>query len=263
MIYPHQQRAIDYVTAKMQQDSQVEALLIYGSIMHGFNDEKSDVDICVVVSEEFYQAKRQTQALTFYEGAGEFYKGGYFDGKYITLDYLAKVAERGNEPTRFALHNALVAFDRTGQVPGLLEKIGEYDTAKVQEKAIRFLSQLEGWRWYCKEAIAKDNPYLLDVSVAKLILFAGRLVLLDNLAFFPYHKWFMKAIKRCGNKPDGFVAAIEGLLAVKSMENVTHLYEMVKNYKDWAGGEKFSWGTNFVHDVETVWMRQEEFIENM
>ncbi|MCL2372360.1 MAG: hypothetical protein FWC78_03040 [Defluviitaleaceae bacterium] len=263
MIYPHQQLAIDYITAKMQQQSHVQALLVYGSIMHGFNDEASDVDVCAVVSEAIYQQKREAGALTFYEEAGQFYDGGYFDGKYVSLEYLAAVAQRGNEPTRFALHNALVAFDNTGQVAGLLKKIGEYDATLAQENAIRFLSQLEGWRWYCKEAVAKSNLYLLEVAVSRLVLFAGRLILLDNLVFFPYHKWFMKALEGCKSKPVGIMAAIDALLAEKSMENVTRLYDMVKGHRDWAAGREFSWNTYFVHDVETVWIRQDEFVENL
>ena len=260
MIYEHQQKAIDYITKKFHADNQVDALLISGSISHGFNDEDSDVDINIIVSDEIYMQK-VNERVTYWESAENFYPGGYFDGKYFTLGYLASVAERGNEPTRFALHDSQIAFDKTGQLAGYLKKIGEYKYEP--ENIIRFLSQLEGWKWYCGEALKKNNRYLLDLSVTKLILFAGRLILLENRMFFPYHKWFMKVLESAANKPPELMSVIQSLLSDKSPENVARLYETVKNYKDWTNGAQYDWGSNYIRDIETVWMRQDEFIENI
>ena len=263
MIYQHQQDAIRYIADTLRRDDQADALLISGSIQHGFNDEKSDIDVNIVVPNEVYEQKRAKRALTYWEGAEDFYPGGYFDGKYITLDYLSLVAERGNEPTRFALHDSRVAFDKTGKVSEVIQRIGAYPLEGLQEKAIRFLSQLEAWKWYCDEALRRDDRYLLDFAALKLILYAGRLILLENRTFFPYHKWFMRVLERCEKKPSGLMAATLRLLEEKTAENITALYELVKNYRNWAGGVEYSWPSNFVYDVETVWMRQDEFIENL
>ena len=265
MIYMHQQKAIDYITEKMRSDSQIDALLISGSISHGFNDEHSDVDINIVVSDEIYEQKKREHAVTYWESAENFYAGGYFDGKYINLNYLAMVAERGNEPTRFALQDCKIAFDKTGQVSDYIKKIGVYDSSaeNIKEKTIRFLAQLDAWKWYCGEALKKGNQYLLDVSVTKLILFAGRLVLLENKIFFPYHKWFMKVLENAPNKPSDFMLVTERLLNNKTQDNIERLYELVKSYKDWTEGEEYGWGSHFIRDTETVWMRQDDFIENI
>lgn len=122
MIYPHQQKAIDYITKKFQSDNLVQALLISGSILHGLNDENSDIDLNIVVSNEVYEQRRADNALTYIKCADDFYTGGYYDGKYITLDYLSLVAERGNEPTKFALQDVHIAFDKTGQVADYIKK---------------------------------------------------------------------------------------------------------------------------------------------
>lgn len=261
MIYEHQQRAIDYISAKFQADSQVNALLISGSIAHGFNTEESDVDINIVVSDAVYEQKSRECALTYFESADSFYSGGYFDGKFITTDYLSLVAERGNEPTRFALHDAKIVFDKTGKVAEHLKKIGTYKADS--ENAVRFAAQLEAWKWYCGEAIKKGNQYLLDLSVSKLILFAGRLILLENKMFFPYHKWFLRVLEKAENKPEGLIPAIGRLLADKSPDNISLLYEMIKNYRDWSNGEVNKWSAHFLVDIETVWMRQDDFVENI
>ena len=263
MIYPHQQKAIDYITEKFHSDPQAGALLISGSISHGFNDELSDVDINIIVSDDVYSEKSKARAITYWESAEAFYGGGYFDGKFVTLSYLSQVAEHGNEPTRFALHDSQIAFDRTGQVAEYIQKIGAYKSGSAQKNAIRFLSQFEAWKWYCGEALRKNDQYLLDLSVSKLILFSGRLILMENKMFFPYHKWFMRALERAEHKPAALMACIQNLLHDKSPDNITRLYDTVKEYKDWSGGIAYNWPSNFVYDTETVWMRQEEFIENV
>ena len=263
MIYQHQQNAIDYITDKFQLEDKVDALLISGSISHGFNDENSDVDINIVVSDDIYEQKSKECALTYWERADSFYDRGYFDGKYITLKYLSLVAEKGNEPTRFALYDSLIAFDKTGQVADYIKKIGAYKFECVKENAIRFVSQFDAWKWYCDEALKRNDQYLLDLSVSKLILFAGRLILLENKTFFPYHKWFMRVLEDVPNKPLALMSVIQRLLKDKSSDNIMQLYEMVKNYRDWSEGVQYSWSSNFLCDIETVWMRQDEFIENI
>jgi len=263
MIYPHQQKAIDYITKKLEADPQVHALILSGSIAHGFNDERSDIDFNMIVSNDLYETKKNMQALTYWESAADFYDEGYFDGKYITLEYLDLVAKRGNEPTRFALQDSIIAFDKTGQVADYIKKIGTYDESRIQKNAIRFLSQLEAWKWYCTEALKRQNQYLLEMAASKLILFSGRLILLDNKIFFPYHKWFMKALENAPQKPPEFMNSILKLLNNKSEENVTALYQITKEHKDWANGVNFSWSSNFLYDIETVWMREEDFIENI
>jgi hypothetical protein len=263
MIYLHQQKAIDYITDKFKNDPQVYSLIVSGSIAHGFNDEKSDIDINIIISDNLYEQKKSNHELTFWESAADFYKKGYFDGKYITLDYLKLVAERGNEPTRFALQDSIIAFDKTGEVADFINKIGTYDENSVNKNTIRFLAQFEAWKWYCDEALKRQNKYLLDTSVSKFILFSGRLILLDNRIFFPYHKWFIKALENAPQKPPELMNAVTRLMKRKSRKNIDDLYKIIKNYKDWSNGTNFSWPAYFVHDVETVWMREEEFIENI
>lgn len=263
MIYLHQKKAMNYIRDKLLSDNNIDALLISGSISHGFNDENSDIDINIIVSDEFYGQKNKEHALTYWESAENFYAGGYFDGKYITLNYLSSVAEKGNEPTRFALHDSKIAFDKTGKVSDYIRKIGEYKSDDIKEKTVRFLSQFEAWKWYCGEAEKKNNQYLLDLSVSKLILFAGRLILLENKIFFPYHKWFLRVLEDAPNKPPELIPAIQNLLNDKSSDNIAQLYSLVKNYKDWTNGKNYSWTSHFVYDTETVWLRQDDFIENI
>lgn len=263
MIYPHQQKAIDYIVGKLNADPQIDALLVSGSIAHGLNTENSDVDINIVISNDLFEQKNLKNELTYWEDMSKFYKGGYIDGKYITLDYLKLVAEKGNEPSKFALHDVILKFDRTNKAKELLEKISTFPIENIQERKIKFVAQLQAWKWYCDEALNKKDKYLLDISVSKLILFGGRLILLHNNMFFPYHKWFIKMLEIAPNKPNNLMMLIDKLLNNKTSENINEFFNAIINFYDWSDGKEYIWSNHFLNDVEHNWIYNNEFIENL
>ena len=80
----------------------------------------------------------------------------------------------------------------------------------VEDKAARirrFYAQFEAWAWYAGEALRLDNAYLLGVSIDKLVLFGGRLILAHNEQLYPYHKWFLRVLETVPDRPAGLMRA--------------------------------------------------------
>jgi predicted nucleotidyltransferase len=88
----HHRATIERANATIAARDETLAVLVGGSIAHGFETPASDVDVMLVVSDDDY--RRRLESAT--------YEGGYVDGKYISVDFIRTVAERGNEPSRFA-----------------------------------------------------------------------------------------------------------------------------------------------------------------
>ena len=259
MLTQSQQQAIHYISEKFRQDENILAFLVSGSIAHGFHTEFSDIDFNAVITSEYYEKRYAENNLCYYEDGSQFYKGCYFDGVYITLDYLSLAVKQGNEPTRFALHDAMLMFDKSGKVADLLEKIGEHHGGI--ENAMRFLAQYETANWLCGEGFAKKNLYLIDLAVQRLILFGGRLILNHNKVLYPHNKWFLKVLETVEKKPDGLMDSINMLLKNKSQENVSKLYQMIKNYNSWTEGRAVDWGSYNLKDVNLRWMDGDVFID--
>jgi len=264
--YPHQQKLINHVIKKLQDEPGLEALLLSGSIAHGYHTKSSDVDLNLIWTEEVYQQKQQANDLTYFTLGTRFYPphcalGGYAEGKNVSLGYLRNVAGKGNEPTRFALHDAKVLFDKTGQVPALLAEIGHYPEERAAENARRFYAHLKTWHWYAGEALRKNDKYLLDTAISKMVLFSARLIFLENRMFFPYHKWLMRSLEDAPIKPKRLVPSIEHMLEKKSRFAIEAFYLKVKHFRNWAGGESTS--HLFVYDTELAWLRGEDFVENI
>jgi len=56
-MYPHHAQSIQNVIDYFQRDPEVIAVLLAGSIAHGFQTPASDVDILILVSDEEYKRR--------------------------------------------------------------------------------------------------------------------------------------------------------------------------------------------------------------
>ena len=252
-MYSHHSQTIQNVKDYFQRDPEVLALLLSGSIAHGFEKPISDVDIMIILSEEDFQKHFQRGQVTFFNTELATYEGGYVDGKYISLDFVKQVLEKGSEPARFAFEGSQVLFSRIQGFEEEIRKIGQYPVAEKAERIKRFHAQLEAWHWYCGEARKQGNRYLLGTAVSKLILFGGRLLLAHNEILYPYHKWFLKVLERAQEKPSDFMACIQALTESPTAENVEAFYQKVKTFQPW-NENPYGWGAQFMLDSELNWM---------
>jgi hypothetical protein len=161
--------------------------------------------------------------------------------------------ERGSEPARFAFEGSRVLFSRAAGFEEDICKIAGYPRVEKAERIRRFYAQFEAWHWYCGEALAKENRYLLGTSVSKLILFGGRLILAHNEMLYPYHKWFLKVLEGAPDKPSGLMDCIQTLTESPNAANVEAFYEMVKSFQPWSDNP-YHWPVQFLLDSELNWM---------
>ena len=261
-MYLHHSQTIQNVKAYFERDPEVQALLLSGSIAHGFQSPASDVDIMIFVSEEDYQTRFQSGQLHFFNTDLCTYEGGYIDGKYLSLHFIQQVLDRGSEPARFAFEGSRVLFSH---VPGLEEdvyRIAEYPTAEKAERIQRFYAQFEAWHWYCGEALRQGNRYLLGMAVSKLVLFGGRLILAHNELLYPYHKWFLRVLERAPEKPADLMACIQSLTGAPATETVEAFYEKIRAFRPWSD-DPYRWPVQFLFDSELNWLDSKTPVDDL
>jgi predicted nucleotidyltransferase len=252
-VYPHHAETIQRAVERFRNDPEVLALLLGGSVAHGFARQDSDIDVMVIVSDErFAERSRAGQLLSVFDEIATYPKG-YVDAKYLGAGVLPLVAEKGSEPARFAFKDALVLFSRLDGIDETLKLIARFPVEGKAERMRRFMAQLEAWNWYAAEALKHGNPYLLSVSVDKVVLFGGRLILADNELLYPYHKWFLRVLADAPDQPPDLTNSIRTLLDDHSAENIQRFYELVKGFRDW-GASDIEWPAQFVADSELNWV---------
>jgi hypothetical protein len=204
-VHSHHRKAIDAAVDHFAAEGSVRALLLGGSIAHGFERADSDVDLLIVVSDEEHDVRRREGRLRFATSEGCDWPGGYVEGKYLSPGFLATVAERGTEPARFAFQDARVLFSRLDGLDVLLSAIVRYPVEAKAERIRRFYAQFEAWHWYAHEALRREDAYLRGIAVAKTVLFGARMILAHNELLYPYHEWLLRLLEaapeRTGTRP--------------------------------------------------------------
>lgn len=255
-MYQHHTDAIKRICAKLQKDPAVKAVIIGGSVAHGFAGPSSDIDIMIVLDEHAYAERLKKKKLLYLNIAAitsARYKGGMIDGKYISLNFLKKVARTGSEPARFAFKDAFIGFSRIKGLEALLEKIAQYPVKNKTENIRSFCAQFEAWYWYAQEGIKKNNEYLIRHSVNNMVLFGGRIILAQNEILFPYHKWFLSVLESAPDKPKDVMKCIDAAVHAPDADTIKALYRCVKKYKKFPLSF-FEWPSIFMADTELAWM---------
>ena len=250
-MHPHHAQSIQNVVAAFENDPAVVALLLGGSLAHGFARPDSDIDITIIVEAADYDLRKRERRLTYVNHTLCTYPHGYVDGKYVDESFLRLVAERGSDPARYAFDGARILFSRVSWLESVLADIGRYPVEQKRERIERFTAQLLAWRWYHGEALRQQSDYLLQLSLHKLVLFGARIVLAENELLFPYHKWMLRVLESAPRKPATLLADIRALLASPPREKVEAYCQALLDFigVDEAAANR-AWPMRFMTDTE-------------
>jgi Nucleotidyltransferase domain len=252
-LQPHHERAIAAVTEQLRADPTVKALLLGGSLAHGFDRPESDVDLAIVVDEADYQSRLRDGRLQFATGEGCDWPGGYAEGKYVSRGFLEEVARVGSDSARFAFQDARVLFSRIDGLDALLREVTRFPVEQKAERIRRFGAQFEAWHWYGHEGLKLGDRYLIGLAVARTVLFGGRMILAHNEQLFPYHKWFLRVLERTKDRPPDLMERIAALHAEPSQATLLGFWAAIRNFRTWEGADQ-PWPVQFMRDSELNWL---------
>lgn len=261
---PHHTQSIRNLVHEMEGDPSVDALLLGGSLAHGFAGPQSDIDVMIVVPEAEFQRRQQTGLLHYNNTSLCTYEGGYIDGKFLTVGVMRDIIRSGGDAARFAFKNCRVLYSRVDGIEELLSEIVRFPVEEKRNRIERFGAQLLAWRWYFSEGRRRANRYVELLAVQKLVLFGCRIVLTINESLFPYHKWLLRVVESQPHQPTGFGDLINSLLESPTVERVEDYAQRVFAF---AGVDidqaNATWPTRFMRDTELAWMRGEPPIDDL
>jgi predicted nucleotidyltransferase len=258
----HHSKAIaDFLALYSNKDEFVSILLV-GSLAHGYAKPNSDIDIILVATEEAYQLRQKDKKLAFSLWDICTYPGGYIDCKVVSLAALKQIAEKGSDPARYAFKDAKILSCRTNSLEPLLRQVTRYPVEQKAHREHRFVCQVLAWKWYLSQAEEKEDPYLLHLSTQKLALFASRVVLNQNEALYPYHKWLLEETKKVPKKPKDFNELLESLLLTPSFETAQKLTDGLLSFVGLKERD-VDWPNQFMVDSEMNWLYHEAPVDDL
>lgn len=251
--YPHHRQSVLNLRDELMNDESIRALILGGSICHGYERADSDIDCMLLVDDAEYERRRQDNAIAYYTTGLTPYEGGYVDGKYHSFEYLEKVASFGAEPARFAFKDAKIIFSRIDGVEDLLRRTAAYPEADRENRIIRFHAQLDGLRWFFGEGIKRADRYTINWSSTSMVFFGSRMLLAYNRVLFPCNKTMTHELKRCAELPEGIFDRMEALLSAPSMESAEAYYRAIKDWREWEQSPE-GWPCQYMADSELKWL---------
>ncbi len=260
----HHAESIKNLVGEFEKDPEVSALILGGSIAHGFARPDSDIDVSILVSGAEYTRRKQAGRMHYNNRTLCTYDKGYIDGKYVDLEFLELVAARGSDPARYAFQGNRILFSRIDGLERRLAEIVRYPVEEKRGRTDRFAAQLLAWRWYYSEALRQQNQYLVGLSVQKIVLFSCRLVLTVNEMLYPYHKWLLRVVQTAPRQPPGLAAAIAHVLTGPPWADMDGYCREILAFAgvDFAQADAV-WPSRFMKDSELKWVTEEPPVDDL
>ena len=256
------QEAIDKFLELYTKDETILAILLSGSIAHGFSDYDSDIDIVLIVSTDEYLKRKEQHKLAFSLWDICTYENGYIDCKVSDINFLNRIKSHGSDPSRYALKNNKILYSKVENLQKLLDEIAEFPANQRDERNRRFASQLLAWKWYYNEALKKRNKYLVYLSIQKIVLFSSRIILNENQLLYPYHKWMLKVLETAENKPSNLMNKIDDLFNNHSLKMVNGFCTEILDFIKFTE-KTVDWPNYFLKDSEQNWIEHEAPIDDL
>ncbi len=261
---PHHKKTIDRLADAYRDDPNYPALIIGGSVAKGWARPDSDVDFLIVTTEaEFDRRRKSTTPGDLFINRTDLsdYEGGYVDGKIISVSFLEKLAQSGNEPSRAAFNGAFLAYSHIPELEELIKQIPIYPETQRDKRMRSFYCMMFMGRWLMNEATRHNNPYTITRAASQLSVYAGRLILAHNRTLYPFHKWLMHALEAADDKPADLVKHMHTLLKEPTPKNADTVFEEVKAFVNLGVPdlEAYTW---FMTEVEWSWMSDATPIED-
>jgi len=258
----HHQEAIDKFVALYKDAPAIQAILLGGSLAHGFAAPDADIDVCLLVDSEEFQKRKAANKLAFSLWDICTYEHGYVDCKVVDLAFLTRIAQRGSDPARYAFKDNRILFSRVDHLETLLSDITRYPTEQQAARRNRFVAQLLAWTWYYSEGLKKQNKYVVFLALQKIVLFASRIVLNENELLYPYHKWLLRVVETADKKPEGFLDKVDALFDGHTLEKVNSFCQEILAFIGFTE-RTIDWPNYFMQDSEQNWIEHEPPIDDL
>lgn len=250
----HQEDTLAAYVSTVSQDEESIAVVLDGSLAKGTEREDSDVDVYLVVTDAAFASAFENERLSYVDADAATYDGGYVDIKVVTIDYLRRAAEDGDDPVRASFIGARVAWTRDPQVAGLVAAIPTLPESAWAERMASFIAQMRLYGGYfLKQGAQLGDEYLLRWAAVHAVGSAGRALLARGHVLFQGNKYLTGLLTGLPDLPAGYLDLSDRLLATPTAALGREFLDMVEGHEAWPITRDQTL-SRFVRENELSWL---------
>lgn len=188
------------MNSKLARIDSVKGVLLVGSASLGYADSGSDVDMEVLVTEEFYK-----KAGTAVEEC-ESYKGVDISWEWMTFEELEETLKGWkNDVDLWVYSRARILYDPERELENLFAKYRRYLEKIWREKLFQYWYFATGNApYYSGKALQRNDLMTAQLYLTQAMEYYTALIFILNEHFVPYRKWRLKEFDKLTYKPKNY-----------------------------------------------------------
>jgi len=227
----HHKDSIKNMLEHYQENPEIKALFLIGSVATGDARPDSDIDGVAIVSQEYlnYRKRNNLGGMEVYRGKCT-YDSGYFDVHYKTQTEVEQLAVSGSEPMRNMFTNALPLFCDDENLCKIVAGIPVFQKQEAEAKLLRYyctFKQFYLYFWIC----CRPEGFMRFHVATGMVFCLYRLILLENEMLFPSMRKLEEFVQRAPNKPSGIIDQCNNFM--KSLSDLD-CATLVETYENWT-----------------------------
>jgi len=245
----NQERTIEMIRKDAKKFTFIEAIILGGSLAKNTENENSDVDIFVVVSNDEFDKRKLTKNYFIGTIFDQKNYPAYIDGSIINKEFLEKIWTEGNECIKNTFSQVILLYSINKEIDVLImtKKMTNYSK---EENIKKFYALMKSYRFKADDDM--NNIFQVKHGILQSVFFACRLVLTHNEIYYPCVKNIEKELLNCKNKPVNFIEKMNNVLSTFSFEEFNDFYEETEEYfKEYRFDDKLRKG--YVTENEYYW----------
>jgi len=197
-------------------DEAVLGIIQVGSTVKGYDDEYSDVDLVLVVTEDRYAMLEKNFQKTIHTEK--------YDLKFTTVDKLRDTKNSKSDEDHWDFQNSIVLFDKTNTLEEALKEITSYDTGSRLERLKRYYLGYWENTLNSLSCLEHNNRWAARIYAAIAIQELIRLLFNLNERWAPRTQWASKEISLLHRKPANLESQIQSILEQPGSEKISGLW---------------------------------------
>jgi predicted nucleotidyltransferase len=197
-------------------DESVLGIIQIGSTAKGYNDEHSDVDLVLVVTEEKYaMQKKKLQKVIHTE---------QYDLKFTTADMLRNIKNSKTDEEHWDFQDSIVLLDKKNTLQEALREITRYDKSSRLERLKRYYLGYWDNTLNTLSCLEHNNRAGARIYAANAIQELTRLLFNLNERWAPKTQWAFKEINSLQRKPANVESQMQSILDEPTSEKLSQLW---------------------------------------